>query len=592
MSFSVVIPTYNRPNHLFMCLNALRKEISSEEPVDIHVIDDGSREDMHIINERHCIEYRVNYHYNKSNCGASVARNTGIAKSKNQWIAFLDDDVIVEEGWYNKAKTATTSCAENIAGIEGRVVPSGNGLWDSEVSNNNGGLFLTCHIIYRKTSLLEIGCFDEAFNNKVPSCEDQELAARIQLRGNDIMFMHDLTVTHLPRSINLIEYLLRSFTRIYGLIADEWHFYNRHPSRYHLFRYSTNFVGTFISILLKHTIITLRRRKTIDLVLHPVQFFFLFFSLLLEQLAAWIFLPSFLIRYFRKNGNGLYKDIDLKKSAVLYDTRDIRSFYIFRIPVRIINRITFNITHKPAYDSSTILRRASKYSKATNPNIFLRIDDFFYYDNKDDVYKFCDIIAEEHAPFLAAFSGKDLMLKDILPILTRVHSIGGMIALHGFSHTGKFGPYQSEVLQMSLKDIDRMFVKVNEANLPDHLYPAAFIPPFNAISWDQIVYMGKHVPIICGGPETARFTERILGPVVLKNGAIYFPSYFPFYQSADKICRQNIFNLTSKLSVPFCITLHLSVEAKNDFIYTKKLIHKLRPKLASWASLLEERSDI
>lgn len=84
---SVVIPSYNHARFLAVAIDSvLRQEYS---PVEIIVVDDGSTD-----NTREVVaEYgdRVRY-IHKLNAGLSAARNTGIAASRFNFVAFLDAD--------------------------------------------------------------------------------------------------------------------------------------------------------------------------------------------------------------------------------------------------------------------------------------------------------------------------------------------------------------------------------------------------------------------------------------------------------------------------------------------------------------------
>lgn len=47
--------------------------------------------------------------------------------------------------------------------FEGCIFPSGSGVWDREVQNSSGGLYLTSHCAYRKTTQSKLGGFDPGF---------------------------------------------------------------------------------------------------------------------------------------------------------------------------------------------------------------------------------------------------------------------------------------------------------------------------------------------------------------------------------------------------------------------------------------------
>lgn len=84
---SVVIPAFNSER----CINRAIKSVLSQtfSDYEIIVVDDGSTDGTADVVKK--FGDRVNYIY-QENSGVSVARNTGIAASKGDWIAFLDAD--------------------------------------------------------------------------------------------------------------------------------------------------------------------------------------------------------------------------------------------------------------------------------------------------------------------------------------------------------------------------------------------------------------------------------------------------------------------------------------------------------------------
>lgn len=87
---SVVIPCFlSSPEHAVLLDQALR---TVEEQTYLHseitVVDDGSLVDVAAVTSRH----RVTHTIRQSNAGCAVARNTGIAASRGECVAFLDSD--------------------------------------------------------------------------------------------------------------------------------------------------------------------------------------------------------------------------------------------------------------------------------------------------------------------------------------------------------------------------------------------------------------------------------------------------------------------------------------------------------------------
>jgi hypothetical protein len=188
---------------------------------------------------------------------------------------------------------------------------------------------------------------------------------------------------------------------------------------------------------------------------------------------------------------------------------------------------------------------------------------------------------DRQIPYCAAITGDDLMTAQAEPLIRRIRQSGGAIALHGFSHKGKFGPFSSEVLQMNFLELEGAIDKVF-SRLPDSLKPGMFIPPFNAMSRDQMCRLSKRFRVISGGPETARFTDCYCGPVAIGRDSWYFPSFHPFYGAARHILKSNEFKNLSRKKGFLCITVHLSEEAKDGFASLLTMIDGVRDGMTSW----------
>ena len=87
---SVVIPTYNRPEHLIRACEAVLGQ--TYEPIEIVVVNDNSDADYSgVVAE---LGARITYVERSENGGGSAARNTGIEAARGEYVAFLDDDDI------------------------------------------------------------------------------------------------------------------------------------------------------------------------------------------------------------------------------------------------------------------------------------------------------------------------------------------------------------------------------------------------------------------------------------------------------------------------------------------------------------------
>ena len=195
---SVIIPTYNRGD---MVLRALRSVFAQDHAVDqVIVVDDGSTDGTIERVERNFpgVELIV-----QTNHGVSHARNRGIERARNEWLAFLDSD----DEWLPGKITAQLA-AIMFDGIS-RVCHSDeiwmrNGRRVNPMNKHRkygGDIFLHClprcvmspsSVVLHRSVVEELGGFDET----LPVCEDYDLWLRIACQT---------TVLYVPEKL-LIKY--------------------------------------------------------------------------------------------------------------------------------------------------------------------------------------------------------------------------------------------------------------------------------------------------------------------------------------------------------------------------------------------------
>lgn len=88
LSISVIIPLYNKANAIKATINCVL--LQSYKDFELIVVDDGSTDNSFDIASQ-INDHRVRI-IKQANQGVSVARNTGIAKAKYEYVAFLDAD--------------------------------------------------------------------------------------------------------------------------------------------------------------------------------------------------------------------------------------------------------------------------------------------------------------------------------------------------------------------------------------------------------------------------------------------------------------------------------------------------------------------
>lgn len=114
---SVIICTRDRPEQLKQCLRSLLE--LSPQPTEIIVVDNAPTTDevRQLVSQMPNVRYVL-----ESRPGLSVARNTGIAHSKGEIIAFTDDDVMVHTNWIASLQKGFTS--DRVMAVTGLVLPA------------------------------------------------------------------------------------------------------------------------------------------------------------------------------------------------------------------------------------------------------------------------------------------------------------------------------------------------------------------------------------------------------------------------------------------------------------------------------------
>ncbi|MDM9382073.1 glycosyltransferase [Chlorogloeopsis sp. ULAP01] len=96
--FSIIIPTYNRPERLATCLESLVRLESPRNGFEVIVVDDGSKVALEPVAAR--FQAQLNLKLLKQvNAGPAKARNTGAVQAQGKFLAFTDDDCMPAPDW-------------------------------------------------------------------------------------------------------------------------------------------------------------------------------------------------------------------------------------------------------------------------------------------------------------------------------------------------------------------------------------------------------------------------------------------------------------------------------------------------------------
>ena len=198
---SVIVCTYNGARTLRECLSALT---DLDYPnYEVLVVNDGSTDDTAFIAQ----DYPVRL-ISQPNKGLSAARNTGLAASEGEIVAYIDDDAFPHRYWLRYLAAAFGRAAH--VGIGGpNLSPPGDGfvaecvaaapgnplhvLLSDELAEHIPG----CNMAYRKEALVAIGGFDLRFR---AAGDDVDICWRLQDRGSTIGYCPTAVVWHHRRN--------------------------------------------------------------------------------------------------------------------------------------------------------------------------------------------------------------------------------------------------------------------------------------------------------------------------------------------------------------------------------------------------------
>ena len=100
---SLIIPTYNCAEYLDETLMSVLSQLP--EDCELIVVDDGSADGTAELLRKYEGRYDGLRITMKENGGVSSARNTGLDMAEGEWVAFIDCDDVLKDGFIEKAMT-------------------------------------------------------------------------------------------------------------------------------------------------------------------------------------------------------------------------------------------------------------------------------------------------------------------------------------------------------------------------------------------------------------------------------------------------------------------------------------------------------
>ncbi|AZR73364.1 hypothetical protein BBF96_08195 [Anoxybacter fermentans] len=226
---SIIIPVHNNLQMTQLCINSILTH--TLEPFELIIIDNGSTDGT--------VEYlktleSVIVIRNEQNEGYPKACNQGIVKAQGKYLVFLNNDVIVGDGWLghlidhleDEENVGIVGACSNYVGGSQQVTAYYDDLYQFQIFarefywQNEGNYLLTyrlaglCMLVKREV-INKIGGFDERFG--LGNFEDDDFCLRAAMAGFKMVVARDVYVHHFGSMT--FKKNLREYEK---LLAENW----------------------------------------------------------------------------------------------------------------------------------------------------------------------------------------------------------------------------------------------------------------------------------------------------------------------------------------------------------------------------------
>lgn len=205
LTFSVIVPTYNRPARLSECLDALCGLDYPADKYEVIIVDDGGDEALDAIVAA-CPDGPDVRLLRQDNAGPASARNFGAREARGRFLAFTDDDCRPARGWLRAFEERLAEWPDAMAG--GATVNSLTDNLLSEASETllqalyafsnqdreNGRFFASNNISLSRELFQESGGFDTTF--PLAAAEDRDFCDRWTHEGRRLIWASEAVVRH------------------------------------------------------------------------------------------------------------------------------------------------------------------------------------------------------------------------------------------------------------------------------------------------------------------------------------------------------------------------------------------------------------
>jgi glycosyltransferase involved in cell wall biosynthesis len=203
--FSIIIPTFGRPEQLGICLQSLANLDYPRERFEVIVVDDGGKTSLeHLVaGFQDRIPVRL---LTQTNAGPAAARNRGAEEARGVFLAFTDDDCQPASNWLTSLAARFSEAPDQMIG--GRTL---NLIHDNPYTSASQLLIDYLYSYYERHSgpirfftsnnlavsaerFFALEGFDTTFPH--PAAEDREFCDRWLHHGYEMTYAPDVVVYH------------------------------------------------------------------------------------------------------------------------------------------------------------------------------------------------------------------------------------------------------------------------------------------------------------------------------------------------------------------------------------------------------------
>jgi GT2 family glycosyltransferase len=203
VDFSIIIPTFERPQALARCLDVLCSLNPTGPTFEVIVIDDGGTAplDPVVTTARQRLSLTL---MRLDHAGPAAARNLGAERARGRWLAFIDDDCEPDPKWLSLLARRFVNQPNAmlggrvVNGLEGNVYCAALQLlvdYTSHHFQGGGRRFVaSCNMTVPAEPFRRLGGFDASF--AFAGGEDRDLCARWHAAGYAVSHAPEAVVWH------------------------------------------------------------------------------------------------------------------------------------------------------------------------------------------------------------------------------------------------------------------------------------------------------------------------------------------------------------------------------------------------------------